>query len=170
MRRYQAVLILKPDIDSVALDDFRAKYLKLLADGKAVDIETLDDRMHDLAHAIKKYPRAHFWRVRFEADPGLVAKLKGEIRHDETLLRQVYLHAVQEPSLAEFSEVEAEIQEEVESETPEAETTHESVQKKTKQRKKPEEDIESEETTQLETAEEEPEAENPDTAEQEEEK
>ena len=103
MRRYQAVLVLKPDIESAAVEDFRKKFEKLLKDGEAVNIEMLEDNMRDLSHAIKKQPRAHFWRLSFESESGLVSKLREEIRHDERLLRQIYLHGVSDASLSDTS-------------------------------------------------------------------
>lgn len=92
MRRYQAVLILHPDIEDAALEDFQKGFNKLLKSGKAADVRVLENDKRDLAHPIKKIPRAHFWRVAFDAPPGLISKLQDEIRHDERLLRQVYLN------------------------------------------------------------------------------
>ena|GEM_PF-268196 len=98
MRRYEAVLILKPDSEEKLLADFQARLKKLLADGKATGIDTIEDEVRDLAHPIRKQPRAHFWRVGFDAEPGLVARIREEICHDEILLRQVYLQSTVEES------------------------------------------------------------------------
>jgi len=91
LRRYQAVLILDPDLEDKALEDFQAGFHKLLKKGKAVNVKELQADVRDMAHSIKKHPRTRFWRVAFDAEPDLIAKLKEEIRHDERLLRQMYL-------------------------------------------------------------------------------
>jgi len=91
LKHYQAVLILNPDLEEKAVKDFQDNFQKLLKKGKAKNISELESNLRDLAHAIKKHPRTHFWRVGFEADPGLIVKLREEIRHDERLLRQMYL-------------------------------------------------------------------------------
>ncbi|MCK4334553.1 30S ribosomal protein S6 [candidate division WOR-3 bacterium] len=93
MRRYQAVLILDPDLEDKALEDFCEMFHKLLKRGKATNVKELESDMRDMAHVVKKHPRTRFWRVAFDAEPGLIAKLKEEIRHDERLLRQMYLSA-----------------------------------------------------------------------------
>ncbi|NLI98129.1 30S ribosomal protein S6 [bacterium] len=90
MRRYQAVLILDPDIEEKALSDFREVFNKLLKGAKAENVSELENDVRDLAHPIKKRPRARFWRVAFDANPGSVASIKSEIRHDERMLRQMY--------------------------------------------------------------------------------
>lgn len=91
MRRYQAVLILNPDLEEKPMEDFREGFRKLLKKAKAKNIEEIENEVRDLAHIIKKQPRAHFWRVAFDVDPKEIAMLKDEIRHDERLLRQSYL-------------------------------------------------------------------------------
>ena len=91
MKHYQAVLILDPDLEDKALEDFCEMFHKLLKRGKAVNVKELESDARDMAHEVKKHPRTHFWRVAFDADPGLIAKLREEIRHDERLLRQMYL-------------------------------------------------------------------------------
>jgi len=91
LKRYQAVLILDPDLEDKALKEFQDGFRKLLKKGKAANVEVLEDEVRDLAHAVAKHPRARFWRVGFEAESNLVAQLQEEIRHDERLLRQVYL-------------------------------------------------------------------------------
>lgn len=97
MRRYQAVLILDPDLEDKALEDFRGMFHKLLKRGKATNVKELEADMRNMAHSVKKHPRTRFWRVAFDAEPALIAKLKEEIRHDERLLRQMYLSAVVGP-------------------------------------------------------------------------
>ena len=93
MKRYQAVLILDPDIEEKATEDFRDTFRKLLKEAKAENIQEIENDVRDLAHAIKRRPRARFWRVVFEADSKTVAMLRSEIRHDERMLRQMYLSA-----------------------------------------------------------------------------
>ncbi|MBD3284712.1 hypothetical protein GF359_00070 [candidate division WOR-3 bacterium] len=93
LRPYEAVLILKPDAEEKLISGFQTKFRKLLKEGKAVRIETIEDDVRDLAHDISKHPRARFWRVGFEAESGLVDRIREAICHDEILLRQVYLHS-----------------------------------------------------------------------------
>lgn len=91
MRRYQAILILNPNLEEKALDDFREGFRKLLKKAKAKNIKEIEDEVRDLAHSVKKQPRAHFWRVAFDAETKEIETLRNEIRHDERLLRQSYL-------------------------------------------------------------------------------
>jgi ribosomal protein S6 len=91
LRHYQAVLILDPDLEEKALEDFCEMFHKLLKRGNAVNVKELESAVRDMAHEVKKHPRTRFWRLAFDAEPGLVANLKEEIRHDERLLRQMYL-------------------------------------------------------------------------------
>ncbi len=141
MKHYQAVLILNPDLEEKAVKDFQENFQKLLKKGKARNISELESNLRDLAHAIKKHPRTHFWRVGFEADPGLIVKLREEIRHDERLLRQMYLDI--------GAEKEAEYQEKP---TPPEEEKEKAVEKPEEAKKEPTKEP-SEETPQ-ETAEE----------------
>ncbi len=91
MKRYQAVLILDPDLDEKALADFKENFNKLLKDGNAENIEVLEDNIRDMSYSIKKHPRTYFWRLAFESETSLIDHIKQEIRHDERLLRQTYL-------------------------------------------------------------------------------
>jgi ribosomal protein S6 len=91
LKHYQAVLILDPDLENKALEDFCEMFHKLLKRGKASNVKELEADARDMAHEIKKHPRTRFWRVAFDAEPGLIAELREEIRHDERLLRQMYL-------------------------------------------------------------------------------
>jgi len=113
LKHYQAVLILNPDLEEKAVKDFQDNFQKLLKKGKARNISELESNLRDLAHAIKKHPRTHFWRVGFEADPGLIVKLREEIRHDERLLRQMYLDIGAEKE-AEYQEKPIPVEEEKE--------------------------------------------------------
>lgn len=93
MRRYQAVLILDPDLEEKPLAEFQESFQKLLKKVQGRNIEVLEDNIRDLAHAISKRPRARFWRVGFEAPPSAIDSLRAGIRHDERVLRQTYLTA-----------------------------------------------------------------------------
>jgi small subunit ribosomal protein S6 len=85
-RNYELTLVFSPVLDAPKREEIQKKLLKQM---KAVNTEDLGSL--DLAYPIKKQTRGYFVRLKLEAEPEEVVRMKETLKITEGILRYLII-------------------------------------------------------------------------------
>ena len=90
MKKYEAVLILNPNLSS-KVEEFKTEFNKLLSDNsfKAVKLEDIGRRQ--LAYSINKHNKGHYLLMNLEGEPSKLLEIETKIKYNESIIRHIIL-------------------------------------------------------------------------------
>ena len=90
MKKYEAVLILNPNLSS-KVEDFKTEFNKLLSDNsfKAVKLEDIGRRQ--LAYSINNHNKGHYLLMNLEGEPSKLLEIETKIKYNESIIRHIIL-------------------------------------------------------------------------------
>ncbi|MFA4991164.1 MAG: 30S ribosomal protein S6 [Candidatus Omnitrophota bacterium] len=89
MKRYEAMFILKPDLDKTGLDKALAQIQEVIAKNKGVGEDTKEWGKHKLAFPIKKYKEGVYYIVNFSVVTDAISAIKKSLCLNESILRML---------------------------------------------------------------------------------
>ena len=90
MKKYEAVLILNPNLSS-KVEEFKTEFNKLLSDNsfKAVKLEDIGSRQ--LAYSINNHNKGHYLLMHLEGEPSKLLEIETKIKYNESIIRHIIL-------------------------------------------------------------------------------
>ena len=90
MKKYEAVLILNPNLSS-KVEEFKTEFNKLLSDNsfKAVKLEDIGRRQ--LAYSINNHNKGHYLLMNLEGEPSKLLEIETKIKYNESIIRHIIL-------------------------------------------------------------------------------
>jgi small subunit ribosomal protein S6 len=90
MKKYEAVLILNPNLSS-KVEEFKAEFNQLLTDNsfKASKLEDIGRRQ--LAYSINNHNKGHYLLMNLEGDPSKLIEIETKIKYNESIIRHIIL-------------------------------------------------------------------------------
>ena len=90
MKKYEAVLILNPNLSS-KVEDFKEEFNKLLTDNsfKITKLEDLGRRQ--LAYSINNHNKGHYLLMNLEGEPSKLLEIETKIKYNESIIRHLVL-------------------------------------------------------------------------------
>lgn len=90
MKKYEAVLILNPNLSS-KVEEFKTEFNKLLSDNsfKAVKLEDIGRRQ--LAYSINNHNKGHYLLMNLEGEPSKLLEIETKIKYNESIIRHLFL-------------------------------------------------------------------------------
>ena len=90
MKKYEAVLILNPNLSS-KVEEFKTEFNKLLLDNsfKAVKLEDIGRRQ--LAYSINNHNKGHYLLMNLEGEPSKLLEIETKIKYNESIIRHIIL-------------------------------------------------------------------------------
>lgn len=108
MRKYETIIIVKPDLPEEELKAVSDKIQDTLT-GMNADLRRLEDwGTRKLAYLIEKYSRGHYYYLRFDGDSKVVAELERRMRLDDRFLRYQTVKIEKEVEVTPVAEAPAE--------------------------------------------------------------
>ena len=90
MKKYEAVLILNPNLSS-KVEDFKEEFNKLLT-GNSFKITKLEDvGRRQLAYSINNHNKGHYLLMNLEGDPSKLIEIETKIKYNESIIRHLVL-------------------------------------------------------------------------------
>jgi len=90
MKKYEAVLILNPNLSSKA-EDFKEEFNKLLTDNSFKITKLEDVGRRQLAYSINNHNKGHYLLMNLEGDPGKLIEIETKIKYNESIIRHLIL-------------------------------------------------------------------------------
>ena len=90
MKKYEAVLILNPNLSS-KVDEFKTEFNQLLSENsfKATKLEDIGRRQ--LAYSINNHNKGHYLLMNLEGDPSKLLEIETKIKYNESIIRHIIL-------------------------------------------------------------------------------
>jgi len=90
MKKYEAVLILNPNLSS-KVEEFKAEFNQLLTDNsfKASKLEDIGRRQ--LAYSINNHNKGHYLLMNLEGDPSKLIEIETKIKYNDSIIRHIIL-------------------------------------------------------------------------------
>ena len=102
MRKYEAIIILNPNLSSKA-DIFIKDFEKLLNDNSFNILKTEDIGRRQLAYSINNHNKGHYLIFNLEGDPSKLLEIETKIKYNESIIRHLFLvvkkHSEEDSSL-----------------------------------------------------------------------
>ena len=90
MKKYEAVLILNPNLSS-KVEDFKEEFNKLLTDNSFKIIKLEDVGRRQLAYSINNHNKGHYLLMNLEGDPSKLIEIETKIKYNESIIRHLVL-------------------------------------------------------------------------------
>ena len=90
MKKYEAVIILNPNISS-KVDEFKKDFDKLLTDNSFNILKTEDVGRRQLAYSIANHNKGHYILFNLEGDPSKLLEIETKIKYNESIIRHLFL-------------------------------------------------------------------------------
>ena len=90
MKKYEAVLILNPNLSS-KVDDFKEEFNKLLTDNSFKITKLEDIGRRQLAYSINNHNKGHYLLMNLEGDPSKLIEIETKIKYNESIIRHLVL-------------------------------------------------------------------------------
>jgi len=87
MRQYEAIVILKPELDKVGIDKILAHIQELVAKHKGAIAETKELGKNKLAYPVKKSKEGIYYRINFSIAPETIDAIKKNLVLNDLILR-----------------------------------------------------------------------------------
>ncbi len=89
MKRYEAMFILKPDLDKTGQDKILGHIQELVAKHQGTINETKEMGKNRLAYPLKKYKEGIYYLIKFNIIPDAVDVIKKNLVLNESILRML---------------------------------------------------------------------------------
>lgn len=90
MKKYEAVLILNPNLSS-KVEDFKEEFNKLLTDNSFKITKLEDVGRRQLAYSINNHNKGHYLLMNLEGEPGKLLEIETKIKYNESIIRHLVL-------------------------------------------------------------------------------
>ena len=90
MKKYEAILILNPNLSS-KVEDFKEEFNKLLTDNSFKITKLEDVGRRQLAYSINNHNKGHYLLMNLEGDPSKLLEIETKIKYNESIIRHLVL-------------------------------------------------------------------------------
>ena len=90
MKKYEAVLVLNPNLSS-KVDNFKKDFEKLLKENSFNIVKTEDIGRRQLAYSIANHNKGHYILYNLEGDPSKLLEIETKIKYNESIIRHLFL-------------------------------------------------------------------------------
>ena len=90
MKKYEAVLILNPNLSS-KVEDFKEEFNKKLTDNSFKITKLEDVGRRQLAYSINNHNKGHYLLMNLEGDPSKLIEIETKIKYNESIIRHLVL-------------------------------------------------------------------------------
>jgi small subunit ribosomal protein S6 len=90
MKKYEAVIILNPNLSSKA-DDFIKDFKKLLEANSFKILKQEDVGRRQLSYSINNHNKGHYLLFNIEGDPSKLIEIENKIKYDESIIRHLFV-------------------------------------------------------------------------------
>lgn len=90
MKKYEAVLILNPNLSS-KVENFKEEFNKLLTDNSFKITKLEDVGRRQLAYSINNHNKGHYLLMNLEGDPSKLIEIETKIKYNESIIRHLVL-------------------------------------------------------------------------------
>ena len=90
MKKYEAVLILNPNLSS-KVDEFKTEFNKLLSENSFKVTKLEDIGRRQLAYSINNHNKGHYLLMNLEGDPSKLLEIETKIKYNESIIRHIIL-------------------------------------------------------------------------------
>ena len=90
MRKYEAIIILNPNLSS-KVDIFLKDFEKLLKDNSFNILKTEDIGRRQLAYSINNHNKGHYLIFNLEGDSLKLSEIENKIKYNETIIRYLFI-------------------------------------------------------------------------------
>ena len=90
MKKYEAVIILNPNLSSKA-DDFIKNFKKLLEANTFKISKQEDVGRRQLSYSINNHNKGHYLLFNIEGDPSKLIEIENKIKYDESIIRHLFV-------------------------------------------------------------------------------
>ena len=90
MKKYEAVLILNPNLSS-KVEDFKEEFNKLLTDNSFKITKLEDVGRRQLAYSINNHNKGHYLLMNLKGDPSKLIEIETKIKYNESIIRHLVL-------------------------------------------------------------------------------
>ena len=87
MRQYEAIIILKPELDKAGIDKILGHIQEIIAKHKGAATETKELGKNKLAYPVKKSKEGIYYRINFSIAPEAIDIIKKNLVLNELILR-----------------------------------------------------------------------------------
>ena len=102
MKKYEAVIILNPNLSSKA-DDFIKDFKKLLEANTFNIVKQEDVGRRQLSYSINNHNKGHYLLFNIEGDPSKLIEIENKIKYNESIIRHLFIsvkiHSVEDSQL-----------------------------------------------------------------------
>ena len=90
MKKYEAVIILNPNLSSKA-DDFIKDFKKLLKANTFNIVKQEDVGRRQLSYSINNHNKGHYLLFNIEGDPSKLIEIENKIKYNESIIRHLFI-------------------------------------------------------------------------------
>ena len=90
MKKYEAVIILNPNLSSKA-DDFIKDFKKLLEANTFNIVKQEDVGRRQLSYSINNHNKGHYLLFNLEGDPSKLIEIENKIKYNESIIRHLFI-------------------------------------------------------------------------------
>ena len=90
MKKYEAVIILNPNLSSKA-DDFIKDFKKLLEANTFNIVKQEDVGRRQLSYSINNHNKGHYLLFNIEGDPSKLIEIENKIKYNESIIRDLFI-------------------------------------------------------------------------------
>ena len=90
MKKYEAVIILNPNLSSKA-DDFIKDFKKLLEANNFNIVKQEDVGRRQLSYSINNHNKGHYLLFNIEGDPSKLIEIENKIKYNESIIRHLFI-------------------------------------------------------------------------------
>ena len=90
MKKYEAVLILNPNLSS-KVDEFKTEFNQLLSENSFKVTKLEDIGRRQLAYSINNHNKGHYLLMDLEGDPSKLLEIETKIKYNESIIRHIIL-------------------------------------------------------------------------------
>ena len=90
MKKYEAVLILNPNLSS-KVEDFKEEFNKLLTDNSFKITKLEDVGRRQLAYSINNHNKGHYLLMNVEGEQSKLLEIETKIKYNESIIRHLVL-------------------------------------------------------------------------------
>ena len=90
MKKYEAVIILNPNLSSKA-DDFIIDFKKLLEANTFNIVKQEDVGRRQLSYSINNHNKGHYLLFNIEGDPSKLIEIENKIKYNESIIRHLFI-------------------------------------------------------------------------------
>lgn len=93
MKNYEAIFIVKPDLDKAGIDKILNQVHELVAKNKGVIADTKEMGKNRLAYPLKKNKEGIYYKINFSIIPDAIDGIKKSLVLNESILRMMVVEA-----------------------------------------------------------------------------